>query len=148
MANYLINKGHHDKKIVAASDCTGYKFHPHITDDKFIKVKDVTVVDKDMIDKILTVKFNKSFRDLVRLAMSVLNDDEADDSDCEIVLDEIELVRQILLNRYQEFLSYEKEQLFLKKLRVIENELRNKQVREKEKAIYLENLEKGKGRSL
>jgi len=138
MASYLINKRHQDESVVSIKELEGYQFKPRSTKDSYIKVDRVTIVDRVMIDKILTMKFNKSFKKVVALAMQVINDEDADDGDATIVLGEVELVREILLNRYQKFLSYEKEQLFLKKLRLIENELRMKQVNIKRKAQLLE----------
>ena len=149
MASYLINKKHHDESVVSIHELEGYKFKPKPGSGNYIKVNEVTIVDKVMIDKILSMKFDKSFKQLVALALRVINDEDADDAEAEIVLDEVELLRQILLNRYQKFLSYEKEQLFLKKLRIIENEMRVKQVKIKQKAIYLEQQEEkshGRGR--
>ena len=146
MANYLIKKKHKDESVVSIKELEGYTFKPRLTKDSYIKVNAVTIVDKVMIDKILTMKFNKSFKKVVQLAMRVINDDDADDGDVSIVLGEVELVREILLNRYQKFLNYEKEQLFLKKLRLIENELRMKQVTIKRKAQLLE-MENEKTRS-
>ena len=65
----------------------------------------------------------------------------------QIVLDEAVLIKQILENRYQKFLSHEKEELFLKKLRVIDNEMRIKQMAIKQKAMYLDMMqEKGMSR--
>lgn len=148
MANsYLINKGHHDDSVVSIHELDGYKFKPKPGNGNYIRVNEVTIVDRVMIDKILSMKFDKSFKQLVTMAMNVINDDDADDDSVEIVLNEAELVRQVLLNRYQKFLNYDKEQLFLKKLRLIENELRLKQVQIKRKAKYLEEQEKQKGRS-
>ncbi len=148
MANsYLINKGHHDDSVVSIHELDGYKFKPKPGNGNYIRVNEVTIVDRVMIDKILSMKFDKSFKQLVTMAMNVINDDDADDDSVEIVLNEAELVRQVLLNRYQKFLNYDKEQLFLKKLRLIENELRLKQVQIKRKAMYLEEQEKQKGRS-
>lgn len=148
MASYLINKKHHDDNIVKFHDLEGYKFKPKATNGKYINVNEVTIVDKKMIDHILSVKFDKAFKRVVAMALAVINDEDADDTACEVVLGEVELVRQVLLNRYQRFINYEKEQLFLKKLRLIENEMRVKQVKIKQKAIYLENLEeKTQGRS-
>ena len=46
-------------------------------------------------------------------------------------------------------ISQEKEKLFLKKLRIIENEIRVKQIKIKQKAVYLEQQEeksRGRGR--
>lgn len=149
MASYLVKKEHKDEKVVSFKEYDGYVFKPKLNKEQFIKVNSIKIVDAEMIDRILTMKFNKSFNRLVALAMAVLNDDDADDSDCEIVLDEAQLVREILLNRYQKFLSQKKEELFLKKLRIIENEIRMKQVKVKQRAQFLEVLEeksKGRGR--
>lgn len=149
MAGYLINKGHQDDSVVSIKELDGYIFKPKQNSDSYIKVNEVKIVDRVMIDKILSMKFDKSFKQVVALALRVINDEDADEDDAEIVLDEVELVRQILLNRYQKFLSYEKEQLFLKKLRLIENEMRMKQVQIKQKALYLEQQEekiRGKSR--
>ncbi len=141
MASYYVNKEHQDNSVVHATELDGYVFKPRPGRGNYINVNNVKIVDRVMIDKILSMKFNKSFKQLVALALKVINDDtdtsETDEA-CSFVLDEVELVRQVLLNKYQKFLSYEKEQLFLKKLRLIENELRMKQVRIKQKALWLE----------
>lgn len=148
MASYLINKSHHDDNIVRFRDLEGYKFKPKSSNGKYINVNEVTIVDKKMIDQILSVKFDKAFKKVVAMALAVINDEDSDETACEVVLDEVELVRQVLLNRYQRFINYEKEQLFLKKLRLIENEMRVKQVKIKQKAMYLDSLEeKTQGRS-
>ncbi len=148
MSNYFINKKHVDDSVLSMHEIEGYKFKPKLNKDGYISVSEVTIVDKVMIDKILTIKFNKNFKKLVNIAMKVINDDDSTDDDVRIVLDEVELVREVLLNKYQKFISHEKEQLFLKKLRLIENELRIKQVKIKQKAMYLEmQEEKTIGRS-
>ena len=129
MASYLINKNHHDGSILSMNSVDGYVFKPKAKSESYIKVKEVKIVDPKMIDKILTMKFDKLFKQVVAMALTVINDDDATDDDAQIVLDEVELVREILLNRYQKFLNYEKEQLFLKKLKI------------KQKALYLEEME-------
>lgn len=149
MAGYLINKSHCDDSVVSIKELDGYTFKPKQGKNNYIKVNEVKIVDKVMIEKILSMKFDRSFKQLVALALRVINDEDADDDTAMIVLDEVELVRQILLERYHKFISKEKEQLFLKKLRIIENEMRVKQIKIKQKAIYLEQQEEkshGRGR--
>lgn len=149
MASYLVNKSHKDVAVVAIKDLDGYKFKPR-NHGNYVNVSQVTIVDGVMIDKILTIKFDKYFRKIVAMAMQVLNDDEdATDDDAQIVLDEIELVKEILLNKYNKYFRLEKEKLLLKKLHVIENEMRMKQVAIKQKAQYLQMQEERKmGRGL
>jgi len=148
MASYLINKKHHDESVISLDQVDGYTFKPKMGKSNFIHVNEVTIVDKKMIDNILSFKFEKAFKKVVAMALAVINEEEADETAAEVVLGEVELVREILLNRYQKFIHYEKEQLFLKKLRVIENEMRMKQVRIKQKAMYLEQQERmTRGRS-
>ena len=151
MAGYLINKSHCDDSVVSIKELDGYTFKPKQGKGNYIKVNEVKIVDKVMIEKILSMKFDNSFKQLVALALRVINDEEADDDTAMIVLDEVELVRQILLERYHKYISKEKEQLFLKKLRIIENEIRVKQIKIKQKAIYLEQqqqeeMSRGRGR--
>lgn len=146
MASYLINKQHVDDSVISIKELDGYTFKPR-PNSNYIKVNSVTIVDRVMLDRILSMKFDKAFNRVVKLALQVINNEDASDDDCEIVLGEVELVRQVLLNRYQRFLKHEKEELFLKKLRLIENEIRMKQVQVKQKAIYLEQ-QVSRGRSM
>ena len=114
--------------------------------ETYIDVKEVTVYNPVMIDAILTAKFNKTFKKIIAMAKLIIDDEDSTDDHVAICLDEVELVRQILLNKYNDFLNYEKEQLFLQKLRIIENELRIKAMYIKEKAMFLE-MEEEKTRS-
>ena len=144
MVNYSISKTHIASSVIRLKGLEGYTFKPR-NNENYLKVSEVTVVDDSLIDTILTIKFDKSFKRVVTMALKVINDEDADEGDTTIVLDEAELVREILLNRYQKYISKEKEVLFLKKLRLIENEMRLKQVAIKQKALYLEQ-EKSKAR--
>lgn len=153
MASFLITKDKKKNKIVYLEySLEGYKFTPKNNSEKYLEVNEVTIYDHEMIDAILTAKFNKTFLKVMQMARMLIESD-ADDaeasSSCDLCLDQIELVRQILLNRYQKYLNAEKTELFLKKLRVIENELRIKQMYIKEKSFYLEEqeeLRQGRGR--
>lgn len=125
---YLLKKNNDKKELFSTpKDFSGYTFKPK-TNKKYLSVKEVTVVDPEIIDKILTKKFSNKFEELIILASKIINDDDSTNADTSLVLDEVAKVRGILLNRYQKFLSKEKEELFLQKLRLIENQLRLKQV--------------------
>ncbi len=120
---YAIKKKTTIKKIIKVEEnLSGYKFIPK----KNLKIKEITVVDPKLIESILTIKFNKVFNKLLNYAIEVINDDEASSSDTNHVLGEVEKLRGVLLNKYHQFLNQEKEELFLKRLRYLENELKSK----------------------
>lgn len=136
--NYLVNKDSCGEKIVNIEELDGYTFRPKLRNDSYIKVNEVKIIDNVMTDKIFTIKFEKAFRRLVSLAMNVIDDEDASEDDVTIVLDEAQLVKEILLNKYEAYLSKEKKELFLKKIKVIEQEMTLKQVAIKQRMIYRE----------
>ena len=138
MPSYLVNKRNRTKAILDVDNIDGYKYKPKQSSDMPIKVTSVKIVDKTMLDKILSVKFERYFRRLVALALKVLEDEDPSDDEAAIVLDEAKLVKEILENRYKKYLNYEKVQLFLKKIRIIEKQMEMKQIEIKKKAIFLE----------
>ncbi len=135
--NFYLHRENGKKEIFSSNNYfNGYEFNPK-KNKTLIKVNHITVVDPKMIDSILTLKFNKRFNKLLKYVTYLLNESN-DDTGIAIALNEVEKLRGILLNRYQKFLNQEKEELFLKKLRIIENELRLKEVMLNS---YLNNIE-------
>lgn len=147
---YLIKKNKKTNEIIYMEyDLHGYKFSPKSKKEAYLDVKEVTVINPEFIDSILSIKFNKIFNKLFNKVVDVLNDDDASESDTMMVLGEVELLRGILLNKYQNFLKFEKEELFLKKLRLLENELKVKIMMIREKRLAMEEeLEVSKGKGL
>ena len=142
MSNYKVTKNIDSINAAHINQYEGYDFSPKDNAHNLLKVTKVTIVDKKMIDRILSMKFEKYFRRLVALALRVLEDDESsDDSAADIVLDEAKLVKGILENRYKKYLSYEKEQLFHEKLRIIENQMQMKKIENQRKMAYYESME-------
>ena len=142
MSNYKVTKNIDSINVAHINQYEGYDFSPKDNAHNLLKVTKVTIVDKKMIDRILSMKFEKYFGRLVALALRVLEDDESsDDSAADIVLDEAKLVKGILENRYKKYLSYEKEQLFLEKLRIIENQMQMKKIENQRKMAYYESME-------
>ena len=149
MSVYKVAKNNNNVNISSLDKLDGYDFSPRDKRSNIIKVTKVTIVDRKMIDRILSLKFEKYFRRLATLALKVLEDDDSsDDSAADIVLDEAKLVKEILENKYKKFLNYEKEKIFLKKIMIIENQLQMKKIEIKKKAMYLEMLERSNTRHM
>lgn len=132
MASFLLKKDYRNNEIANMDyELKGYTFKPGEKSSKrYIQVSHVTLVNRDMIDAVLTSKFNKKYRRLVMIVFNILQSSDTDtaEGDIMIALDEIAKLREIILNKYQKFLNHEKEEKFVKQLRILENELRAKQI--------------------
>jgi len=131
MASFLLKKDSKTNEIMIMSyENNGYTFHPGAKTQSRYKVNQITIVKPSMIDAILTQKFDKKYRQLVMIVFNILqtSDEESNEGDIMIALDEIARLREIILNKYQKFLKKEKEEKFIKQLRLLENELRAKQI--------------------
>lgn len=130
MASYLLKKCDMIVEQALEDDLKGYTFSPNSKAKNNFKVNKITIINPKMIDGILTTKFNKKYRQLVMIVFNILqsNDEDTTEGDIIIALDEIAKLREIILNKYQKFLEHEKEEKFVKQLRILENELRAKQI--------------------
>ena len=122
---YILSKNNEKLSLYSTPNLEGCEFKPK-KDKTIISVSKVIVVNQGLTDNILSIKFNDKFNALLKYALYVINNEDATSTDTAIVLDEVAMLKGILLNRYQKFLSKEKERLFLEKLRLIENQIRSK----------------------
>lgn len=129
MSNYILTKEAKTGEIIYMQyRLSGYNFRPRNISRANISLEKITIIKPSIIDGILTQKVDKKISKIIRLVMYILNDEDGstDPSDVMLALNEITKLRRILLNRYQDFITKENEELFLKKLRILENELRIK----------------------
>lgn len=129
MPNYLIKKSFKSSEIVYMKyKPDGYNFKPKNVVRANISLEKIVVIKPSLIDSILTEKIEKQISKIIRLVMYILNtdDESTNPSDIILALNEIARVRSIILNKYQDYISKDKEEALLKKLRVLENELRIK----------------------
>lgn len=125
--SYLIKKSDKNNQIIYCDyDLYGYKFKPKRTPGVDLQINQIMVINNDMIDNILSTKFYKRFHNLVSVAMDIIDNDDEDTGQTAFVLGEIEKQRAIILNKYQNYITKEKEKEMLNKLRNLENALRAK----------------------
>ncbi len=148
MNNYVIKKKNKNKKIGKFNyEEEGYLFKPNIKSNNLIKISNLSLMDKEMTIPILKKKLDKSFRKLASIILSVLNDEDTTSGDCIMALDEISKEKAIIRNKYKEYLEKQEQEKYLKRIKVLEQEVKEKIV-----AIRLleetkeEELEKGRGR--
>ena len=91
-----------------------------------IDINRVIIINPTFIDKIATRKINNKFNKLINMMQIVCDNDEEDESGegYRIALDEAEKLKQELLNKYKKFLAEEKLELMIKKIKILEDELK------------------------
>ncbi len=122
MKSYLLKKIDSSYPEVSFEESKCYVFSPRL---KNIPIKKVSVYDPELIENILTNKFNRSFRRILNYSIKNFSDDETDNSSegAVIILDEIARLKSIVAHKYQQFLSEEKEANFYKQLNILEVEV-------------------------
>ena len=104
-------------------------FHYPIKKNKAgsLKIKELVIVSPDIITALICHNFNKKYQHIVEYFF--LNsdfDDDATGTNLLMALDEAARLRTIIINKYKRFLKKKEEEELLKKLKVLENELRIK----------------------
>ncbi|HOP65758.1 MAG TPA: hypothetical protein PLX66_01875 [Bacilli bacterium] len=124
---YLIKKVDKSQEIVYLDyEQNGYIFKPKNKSETSLTVNEIVVINPSLIDKILTIKFNTLFKKIAVEALKIIYDDDADAGQAELVLGELKRLKSIVLHKYQKFLTAEKEEIFLKKIKELEKELKVK----------------------
>jgi len=91
------------------------------------KIKELIIVNPDIISALISHNFDKKFQKIVELFFSSNDyDEDSTGTSLMMALDEVAHLRTIIINKYKRYLKKEKEEEFLKKLKVLENELRVK----------------------
>ncbi|MCH5166496.1 MAG: hypothetical protein J1F35_01260 [Erysipelotrichales bacterium] len=130
MSSYLIKKDNYTGEIIYMEyDLEGYKFKPKHDDSKpYIKVNSVTIYKPEMIDHLLTKKFEKKFDRLSQIIMNFLyqDDESSDEGDFMILLDEVARLKSVVELKYQRYLQVEEYKDYIHKLAFLDNQLRQK----------------------
>ena len=98
----------------------GYKFNTKNQD-----IKSLTLVNSKLINKVLDIKINNLFNRLLMIVNDAFNSDD-NPSGVVIALDEIAMVKNTILSKYHKLLDEKKEEVYLKKLALLEQEMQDK----------------------
>ena len=83
----------------------------------------IKIYDEDILDDIMSSRFNKKYRELLYLVMCLNEDEDATESDAELALLKIDHFRSELINRYFKYISREKFNKYLQMLILLEEKL-------------------------
>lgn len=144
------NKDEKDIKYFDYDKLDGYnltiKKDVHFVDA--IDVNRVIIINPTFIDKIATKKLNTKFNKLINMMQIVceVGDEDESGEGYRIALDEAARLKSELWNKYRKFISEEKLSLMLKKIEILEDELKLRQELLRDSLNREEDLNKGHGR--
>ena len=132
MNSFILKNDDEEKKSYSFTPKKGYK-----------RVKKITVLDKDMVSSILEDKIIKKYNLLIKIIYDLITSDDTTSGDVLAAYTELDRIRNILLYKYNEYLRKEFIDKYLKKLYVLELELKKVHVMELTEEIE-ENKSKGR----
>ena len=122
------------KGKVKYSDKVPYEFNPsYHKSDEIIDISKLSLYNSWMTDNILSKKYVRRYKKLLKMVYLLFNDEIPSDSGTPAVLGEVDKIRATLNDKYMKYLSMEKVKLYLKELDYIENELKTRYL---EKIIF------------
>ncbi len=128
--SYVLNKNRGIEYIIYMElDLDGYKFQPRYTyDQPYIQVNSVTIYREDMVKNLVTNKFASQFNRLSGIILRFLesDDDESSDSDCMLLLDDVERLKRAMELNYKKYLENRAYIQYIHDLTILDNELRQK----------------------
>ena len=108
-----------------------------------INVNKMVIINSSLIETLVSKKCKKNLEKIIKLLSAI--DDTGDDGSLEIALTELEKFKSYLKNKYKEYMEKKEYDLYLKKLEILESELKlRKQFVKNSENDESEN--KGKGR--
>lgn len=120
--------------------------------ENMINVEKMIVINPSLIEKLVDKKCKRMLERILKMTSVIYNDDE-DDSDSgglNEILNEINKFRNLIQNKYKEYMNQKEYKLLLKKLEIVENEIKLRKlaisIKQDEKLQILKEEKKSKGR--
>lgn len=150
---YVISESNEKMKLMYYSvKLVGLDVTPK-NDSKNVKIKaqKVIIVDPKLRESYIKQRINKKIDKVIDFMIKILNDDNTSDDDAGMVLDEVNKLKGIIINKYKEHLRVNEYKAILSKIFLIEDEFKknynNKMFSNYiQNAIYEEIRSEGRGR--
>lgn len=123
----------------------GYDFKPKnkLSKEDIINVDEMLIINPSLIEKLISKKCKKTLERILKLISFIYDDDETGEESVTLALNEIAKFKELLDTKYKEYMKEKEYKLMLKKLEILENEV-------KLRKLYLNSKEnsekKSKGR--
>lgn len=125
---YLVVKEKDSKEIkyFEYDKINGYDIKPNVKIKDAINVNRMILINPSLISKLAEKKIDKKFNTLLKLLRVVYESDDDTGSSYEEALNEIERLRTEANNKYQKYMEEEKYEIFLRKLSVLELDVKTR----------------------
>lgn len=134
-----------DKVYIDYTKLNGFKFKPkNAIKYKGIKVNTLVVVKPSFIEKLLKKKVKRKLDFYLNYIISLMDNDEDDGTDLKEALTDLERYKSIVEYKYRKYLDSKYINLLLKKIDILEHEIKMKIIYRQEELLEVE--EKGKSR--
>ena len=136
MSSYILTNNKEEYKVLLYQEKASYTFSPK---KGYNEVKKITILDPNMLNTLWEHKIDKEYSKLLKLIYSLVSNDDTTSTDVLIAYTEIERIKEYLLTLKNNGLKKELLDKYLKKLYILELELKKIHVMELTEEI-------GKGR--
>ncbi len=117
--------------------------------DNVLKAEKITIVDDELKGLYIKQKIDKKIIEIITKMRYLLENNDTSDGDIGMVLDEVQKLKGIIINKYKEHLSATEYKAFLQKILLTEEEFQRKyNARQIYKEMLMEDFNEnmGKGR--
>ncbi len=123
----------------------GLKFKPkkNMKFEDMISVNEMIVINPSLLEKLVSKKCSRTLKKIIKM-MTVISDDEDDDSGYMLILDEIERLKKLVINKYKDYMDEKEYDTLLKKLEIIKQEAQYRKNKILEMNLSYEDNKRGK----
>lgn len=105
----------------------GFKFKPkNKVEYSGVKVNEMVVINPSFIEKVLKRKIKKKLDSYLHFLIMLLDNEDTDPTNLRHALNDLEKYRRTVINKYRNYLDKKYIDLLLKKMDVLERELKTK----------------------
>ena len=104
-----------------------------------IKAKKITFIDSELIKEYIKGRINRKIDKIVKFMLRILSDEDPGEDDSGLVIDEVNKLKGIIINRYKEYLTKSEYKALLTKLILLEEEFQ-KNYNQKMYMNYVSNI--------